>query len=214
MKQVFILIMFLFASLLGLAQEADTLHTEAELKKGFWQDVTSLYVGVGTEAAPSPDGTEPSVQYQLGMEYKKFHFGLTMIDYVGEYEQRLIFPNQFSMRYRHGGVYLGRDIWRSNLIHINGLIQLSHGDVVWQRSGTGEDVFRDKMTVWQPTLQVEINPEYIVAGYVNIGYRQVNGLELPRITSEDFSGLVVQFGLRLGLFRKTKKASSEDEEDL
>lgn len=214
MKRVSILLLFLSATLIGLAQETDTLQTEPEPPKGFWQDITSLYVGLGTEAAPTPDGTEPSIQLQFGTEYKKFHLGLTLIDYVGEYQQRLIFPNQFSMLYRHGGVYMGRDIWRSNLIHINALIQFSHGDVVWQRVSTGEDVFRDKMTIWQPTLQAEINPGFLVSGYVNIGYRQVNGLELPQISSEDFSGLVVQFGVRLGLFRKTIKVNSEDEEDL
>lgn len=206
--------MFLLATYVGLAQETDTLQTETELKEGFWQDVTSLYIGLGTEAAPTTDGIEPSIQFQLGAEYKKLHLGFTFLDYAGEYQQRLIFPNEFSMLYRHGGVYIGRDIWRTNLIHINGLIQWTHGDVVWERNSTGEDVFRDKMTIWQPTLQVEVNPEFLIGGYVNVGYRQVNGLELPRITSEDFSGLVVQFGVRIGLFRKTKKAIVEDEEDL
>ncbi|MDW3193234.1 MAG: hypothetical protein R8G66_12750 [Cytophagales bacterium] len=212
MKQFSILWILLLASFISLAQETDTLQTETEVKEGFWYDITSLYVGVGVEAAPTTDGTEPSVQLQLGAEYKKFHVGFTMLDYVGEYQQRLIFPNQFDMLYRHGGVYIGRDIWRTNLIHINALLQWSHGDVVWQRNSTGEDVFRDKMTIWQPTLQLELNPELLIAGYVNVGYRQVNGLELPRITSDDFSGLVIQFGVRLGLFRKTKTVSSEDEE--
>ncbi len=205
---------FLFASFTGLAQETDTLQIEPEPKTGFWQNVTSLYIGLGTEAADTPDGVEPSVQLQLGAEYKKIHFGFTALDYVGEYQQRLIFPNQFSMLYRHGGAYVGYDIFRTNFVHVNGLLQFTHGDVVWQRVSTGEDVFRDKMTIWQPTLQLELNPGFLLSGYVNVGYRQVNGLELPRISSEDFSGLVVQFGIRLGLFRKTKKASTEDEEDL
>lgn len=214
MKRVSILLMFLSATLTGLAQETDTLQTEPEPPKGFWQDITSLYVGLGAEAGPTTNGIELSVQLQLGVEYKKFHLGFTTLDYIGNYEERIIFPNQFSMLYRHGGGYVGYDIWRSGFININGLLQLSHGDVVWRRESTGEISFRDKMTIWQPTLQAEINPGFLISGYVNVGYRQVNGLELPRINSDDFSGIVVQFGIRLGLFRKTIKVNTGDEEDL
>lgn len=216
MKQAVILLTILFASCAALAQETekDTLQTETEPKKGLWQEVTSLYVGLGTEAAPAPEGTAPSLQLQFGAEFKKFHFGFVFSDYDGNYEQRLIFPNQFSLLYRHGGAYLGRRIWSSNLFRINGLIQWSHGDVVWQRVSTREGVFRDKMTLWQPTLQLEVNPEFLVAGYINVGYRQMTGLDLPQLSTDDFSGLTVQFGIRLGLFRKTQKLNIEDEEGL
>ena len=213
MKPVALLLTLLLVALIGQAQETDTLQTETIPETGFWPNVTSLYFGVGTEAAPTPAGIEPSLQWQLGGSYKKWHIGFVFTDYLGVYEQRLIFPNQFSMLYRHGGVFLGREIWRSNFFRIHGLIQWSHGDVVWQRNSTGEDVFRDKMTIWQPGLQLEINPEFLASGYVNVGYRQVSTLELPDLSSEDFSGLVVQFGVRIGLFRKSKKDIAEDEED-
>ena len=213
MKQITLLITCLFSSVLLIAQQSDTTQVADEDEKtGFWHEITSLYAGAGTEASPTPDGIEPHVQLQLGAEYKKFHLGLTYLDYIGEYRQLLIFPNEFSMLYRHGGFYVGRDLFSTGFIHVNAILQWSHGDVVWQRAATSEDIFRDKLTVWQPSLQLELNAGFPLSGYVNVGYRQVSGLELPRITSEDLSGLVVQFGVRVGLFRMRKKENPEDEE--
>lgn len=212
MKRNTLLVSCLFLTIYVFAQEADTTQLNQEEKMGFWHEVTSIYIGAGTEAAQTPDGLEPHVQFSMGIEYKKFHLGLTYLDYVGEYSQLLIFPNEFSMLYRHGGVYVGRDILNFGAIHLNAILQGSHGDVVWQRMSTSEDIFRDKLTIWQPSLQIEVNSGIPVSGYLNVGYRQVNGLNLPRIESKDFSGPTIQFGVRLGLFRKSKTQNQEDEE--
>ena len=212
MKQIILLISTLLLIVGAMAQDSDTVMVEEVEKPIFLDGLTSLYLGFGLEGAPTPDGTEPSIQFQIGAEYKKFQFGLTYLDYQGEYQQKLIFPNDFSMLYRHAGVYVGRNLWQTNLIKISAQVQWSHGDVVWKRTGNAEDVFRDKMTIWQPALQVEVDPAPLVSVYANVGYRQVNGLDLPKISSPDFSGLAFQFGIRVGLFRKEKNKSDDDEE--
>lgn len=200
---------FVVSSLLSFGQdiEADTIppedSTALEETKPFLP--VEVYLEGVIVHAPTPKGHSFSSQLGVGLAYKRLSVGAFRSLFQGEYTSILIFPNEFELTYAHGGGYLGYKVLDKEPLEASIRVNFSQGDMVWERTGTNENFARDKFQLVKPEITLSLVPARLVKVYASVGYSKFTDLGLPSITSDDFSGLTLGLGLKLGYFKNENK---------
>lgn len=183
------------------AQELDTLTLDS-----MNQEPPAYYGSVFLDAAgflaPVPSGVNSVVTFGLGLQYNQWIIMFSQSNFKGVYQQYVIFPNVFGLRYRHAGPTLGymihRDQWLSFLVKAS----MQWGDMVWEETDSDTNYFRDTFHLFQGSFQVEVNKLRFVKPYGLIGYQLVNDLQLTGLNQNDFNGVYFGVGLRFGYFNQ------------
>ena len=163
----------------------------------------------GVEAAPSPSILEPNSHVRLGVSLEKFAFSLFATNYEGSHTARVIFPTEFNLLYRNGGLRVDYNAPFKNALFKDKLlsriyIQAALGDVVWNVQENGEDRFREVVWNVQPGIELNYQVLDLLRVSLSMGWRLHSGLDMPSLRASDFSGAIITFGVAVGVFRKLK----------
>lgn len=206
MKAVFVVVIMLVAIGHVAAQRpttssdtltVDSLHIEREIlprKYGFW---------LAAFVEPAYPADADGANLALGISFvanEQFHVGIYGNAFRGQFNSRLIFPNDFAMRYGHAGVWLG---YKTNLdkpVDFTVDLRVGEGKVFWERTDTFYNMFEDYALFVNPAVGVDFRVLKFVALHGEVGYRLVRGLDLPEMSNADFSGLSINFMVKVGLF--------------
>ncbi len=157
------------------------------------------YVAVYYEQSQNPEGFNESLSAEAGIVCRNnFIVAAFGSKYNGNYSALTIFPNEFDMKYRHGGFQVG---YKTDLEkHLDFVVnnKTSFGTVVWQLNG--EHFLKDNFMIINPNLGAEFNFSSILRVGVSGGYRWMGGLELTSLSNNDFSGFTGQAYLKVGFF--------------
>ena len=181
----------------GDSLSVDSLHVEKEVlprKYGFW-----LAAYLEPVYLKHADGANLA----LGLSFvsnEQYHIGFYGNAFRGQFSERLIFPNEFSMRYGHAGIWLGYKTDLEKPFDFTADLKVGEGKVFWERTDNFYNMFEDFALFINPTVGVDYKVLKFVALHTEIGYRAVRGLDLPEVTDADFSGLSVNFMIKVGLF--------------
>lgn len=174
--------------------QPDSLSTEPERKLGFW---LAAYV--------EPPGNASLSGYNAGagasFVYKRrYHVGVYGLVYMGDYQSRLIFPNRFSFHYAHFGVWTGARVPVKDFLFLTGDLKVGEGKVFWERADNFYNMFEDYVLFVNPTIGADIVLFKYLAVHAGVGYRHVEGMNVPQFGDENFSGLSVNLMIKLGWF--------------
>ncbi len=197
-----LLILLLCAHFPLLAQWADEDSievTEAESKKLRYQK-RAIFLGAGVDQSTVFGSLENALFLRGGVQYRQFIAGGFYSHFDQMIQQQIIFPNYFDLRFRHAGGFLGYQVWERKRLSANFLVQYSMGDAVWTSAATLEDTFRDEISFLGLIGEVEYRPIRFAWLYVDVGYRQVLGLDLASTKPSDLSGFNFNFGIKIGVF--------------
>ncbi|WP_416865972.1 MAG: hypothetical protein ACMVP2_27355 [Imperialibacter sp.] len=129
-----------------------------------------------------------------------YHVGAYGSVYMGDYNQRLIFPNEFSMKYSQAGLWAGYKTTLEKPFQFTFDARVGQGKVFWERRDNFYNMFEDYALFVQPSAGCDYKflPFAILHG--EVGYRLVKGLDIPEISDDDFSGLTLNVMIKIGLF--------------
>lgn len=99
---------------------------------------------------------------------------------------------------RHGGFWLGGDIWRREVIHLTIDSKLGWGKVRW--IGSDDFIEDDRIFVFAPQLGAEFNFTNFLKVALTGGYRFVAGASLTGAESTDFNSPVLGLTFKVGYF--------------
>lgn len=99
---------------------------------------------------------------------------------------------------RHGGFWLGGDIWRQKIVHLTIDTKLGWGKARWR--GTEDFIRDDRIFTFIPQLGAELNFTEFLKVAVTGGYRFVAGSNLPGTSSTDFNSPVLGLTFKVGYF--------------
>ena len=133
----------------------------------------------------------------------------------GAFNRRLVFPNQFTMKFIHGGGLAGYKITSIKNYEITIENRISFGHVRWLRSESGSDFVDSSMMIIQPGIGVDFNPMVmfksvkrnpgplhdIIRINLNVGYRIMSGLVIQGLEDGDFNSPVIGLSLKVGYFK-------------
>lgn len=190
----------LFSSLLN-AQELDSVMVDSIIVEEP-KDLFGIYLSLGTTQTPDPVGSSSLGTFDVGIRYKNFESSFVFAAYEDGYQSRIIFPNDFDLLYAYGGGTFAYYLLNSQYYSVAPFVGIYSGDMVWERSDSKEDVFRDKFGLLQIGLKVEspflrfIRPEF------RIGYQAITNLELTGLNNKDFSGIFIGLNVKVGYFNQ------------
>lgn len=200
-------LVFLWLTLVAyplLAQETDSVAVLPELSEETTRKErigdAGIFLATSRLYAPFTKGFQQSITMEAGGYLRSIIAGTFLVVFDGEYTESVIFPNTFRINYLYGGGYVGYRFVINPEMVITSKIQLARGDMIWERTGNFQNVFRDEMMVYQPHLQFEYSPLRFMGITAGAGYRLVSDLSLPDITSADFSGWYMGAGIKIGYF--------------
>jgi len=130
----------------------------------------------------------------------QYHAGVYGVVFRGDYSERLIFPNQFSMKYGHLGLWMGYRSKAKSRFRFTADLRAGQGKVFWERKDNFFNLFEDYALFVQPSLGVDYKVGGFMAVHTELGYRRVYGLELPHVSNADFSGLSTNIMIKIGSF--------------
>ncbi len=209
MKVGFFVVLMLAAATHGVAQKmefptdsisADSVKTFKKPQKegfhryGFW---------LAAFAEPSSVSKASGTNLGIGLSFvfkQQYHIGAYGNVFQGEYTERLIFPNEFSMKYGHAGLWTGYKTHLKKVIDFTGDIKLGQGKVFWERTDNFYNMFEDYALFIQPSVGIDWKILSFVALHTEVGYQQVKGLSIPELSDKDFSGMTFNFMIKVGLF--------------
>lgn len=168
-----------------------------------------LYWGVFSEAAidysPGIKSRTFLTEFNVGIQLKSYYLGLGLHQSTGVYQEIIIFPSVFSLEYQYAGLFVGKSIPLHKLLELDLRFYAGHGDMVWRRESNQRVFARDTYQVYQPGLLLVFKPIEAIKIFGQIGYKWFRGLDLSyvegNLTSEDFSGITLSLGIRLGLYK-------------
>lgn len=131
---------------------------------------------------------------------EKFYLGGYGVAFTGEYDRRLIFPNEFRMKYSHAGVWLGYKTAPERPYQLTAEMRVGEGKIFWERLDNFYNVFEDYALFVQPAVGVDVKLIKYAAVHADLGYRLVRGVDLPGMSDDGLSGLAVNLMLKVGLF--------------
>lgn len=178
--------------------QSDSLATAS---KTTW--ISGAYVQIAMEHSKVNDLTSFNPVLAAAIIVKRnFDLGFFATWYDGNgFVRPLIFPNFFDMSYRYGGGFIGYHRLFDNRFLVGLRMRVGHGEVLWERLDSGENLTSDKMLVLEPQATVGYVFKYVgIEGYV--GYRNVSDLEIPELVNADFNGLQYGISIKLGFLNK------------
>ena len=163
------------------------------------------YMQVGRLFAPSPGGLQQNIWIAGGVFIKRFQLGAFIAPYDDTYLGVIIFPAEFSLNYLYGGGYLGYTILQNKLVDFSATAAVGQGDLIWETTTSFENYFRDEFTMTHIILDIELVPVRFVRPIIQVGYRHMSEIDIPKTSASDFTGLTVAAGLRVGYYTKRPK---------
>ncbi len=197
----------LISSLL-LAQEIpDTLEIEKEPGKiqqfvDRQQDL-GIFGSIIYGTHPQPDGYGTNGRIETGILFNRYIFGAFYAGYDGDFSEKLIFPNTFTIEYEHAGLFLGYKLIQKSTYQLYGKLSFSKGFVQWTPStGHPETFFRDDLSFTQPELQFEATALRFLRLMASLGYKISGPFSLPQLNPGDLEGFYISGGFKFGWFKK------------
>ncbi|MEP0368274.1 MAG: hypothetical protein ABJN36_15475 [Cyclobacteriaceae bacterium] len=185
--------------------EFPTDSLELEMDKKLFTERFAPYLGFNIEGAHERDGYSLSQQISAGVFYQGFTTGVFYSQGGGKVESHPFFPNDYDLPYKQMGGFIGHSLIRHQKIQIYARINLSHADMNWKNKETGSAVFEDRFYFIKPEVQFCYLPTPFVQFFTSLGYRKAHQLKLTEVKSNQYTGLTLNFGMRLGLFYKQPK---------
>lgn len=203
-----LLFLLILVSQLGMAQELDSLYSDsAEVVS---DHLFGVYLIGGLAVSPNP--TESGLGWVktvgVGFRYDKLEAGITVSAFDTHYERRLVFPNAFQLRYGYGGGYLSYHLKETRYVGFSPYGAFQLGDVIWERSDTGESFLREKFSLFQVGVKVDfpVLQDIRYATYLRpelvLGYQRMSEINLSGVSGDDFSGFFIGFNVKLGYFNQ------------
>jgi hypothetical protein len=188
MKKIFTLLICLITLSVAQAQREETLFNRTRLDMtGFWytDSYNFTFFDEDTEYFSGGNvGFEFNRNFILGWSWQR------MRDYAA-----LDNNAQLGYRMRHNGLLLGYVPGSSKVVHPYLSATIGGGRLDFD---DGADFTRDRIFVIQPALGLEVNVFRWFHLGVEGGYRLVNDVDHPNITSTDMSKPYAQIQLRFG----------------
>ena len=131
---------------------------------------------------------------------EQFYAGFYGVVFLGDFESRLIFPNQFSLNYSHAGLWAGYKTRMDRNFQFIADLKTGEGKIFWERNDNYYNMFEDYALFIIPSLGADLELLQFMALHAEIGYRSVHGMDIPQFSDADFSGINVLFMLKIGLF--------------
>ena len=156
--------------------------------------------GISWEAS-APNHNIFSV-FGVGIQYERWMLGFSRNDFQGSVESFVIFPNTFELKYRYGGVDLGYQLNQKSWMSVIAKVGYYRGDMVWRNQEDGQNFLRDEFSLVKLGLMGELAKMKYIKPSLSAGYQKMNGLNLARVASSDFSGLFIVAGIRIGYFNQ------------
>ncbi len=197
MKLPILLMLVMLAAPLLLAQEAaqdSVVEENAVRKAGFWLAV------YGEPAYSSAISGANMGGGAVFLYNESFFAGAYGVVFTGQYEQRLIFPNEFRLNYSHAGIWVGYRTNRAKPVAFTADLKMGEGKVFWERLDNFDNMFEDYALFINPALGVDLQFLDFFALHAGVGFRSVHGLDVPRFSNSDFGGVSFKLMLKVGIF--------------
>jgi hypothetical protein len=198
----FVLIMSMVQ--ISLAQEVA--EDSVEVQPRWYQNMDWTNLGVYAQAdrqyAPTPAGQQLGIRLGTGLQIKRWNFDAFVTTYEDNYSQIIIFPNHFDMSYLYGGFALGFALLQNRWYQVNLNTAFGKGDILWEHSLTYENYFRDTFNMYHAGVEIEATPIRFIRPHVQVGYRKMSEINIPLLNHQDFTGLCLRFGLKIGVYTK------------
>lgn len=117
----------------------------------------------------------------------------------------LIFPNRFNMNVIHGGLLLGYSAKITRRISCEVESKWGLGEIVINYDETGLAIKDQPITVAQVALGIDYQIFTFLKANASMGYRHFNEFSLAEINQDDFSGVLTQFSIKIGNFKKLRR---------
>lgn len=195
------LVLFLFVSSGAFAQELDSLLTDT-IPKPPPKHLIGGFVFLGFNESPGPNTLNSMRTVGAGLRYDKYEAGMSFSFFHDNYVERLIFPNFFNLVYAHGGAYVSYMLIESKKVHAGPVVMFQAGDIIWERADTSVDIFRDKFSLLQLGVKVEMPLLRYVRPELLVGYQSMSNFNLPEIDQANFTGFFVGFNVKVGYFNQ------------
>lgn len=174
----------------------DTLEKEPPAYYG------GIYLKAGASVEPSARVYNAVAFGGVGIQYEKWLLEFTVHEYMGSFQTLVIFPNAFDLSYRYGGVSIGYQLHQTKWITLLANASFFRGDMIWNEVSTGRDFFRDEYNLWKGGVSIEMSRVRYAKLYLQSGYQKIQALDLEAVNSDDFSGIFISAGIRVGYFNQ------------
>ncbi|MFT4833588.1 MAG: hypothetical protein ACI8WP_000342 [Flavobacteriaceae bacterium] len=161
-----------------------------------------IYGEYSAELAPGPERFYYANEIAIGLSYGILSLGIFQNDFKDTYQQKLVFPNSFSLVYRYGGLNLGLRYLTIGNFESSLKLAYGKGDFIWYKNETGETFLRDKFSMIAGEIRVTYRPIKPIRIFVKGTYRRMNELDLDGLESSEFDGLGFGIGLSIGLYNE------------
>ncbi|MEQ9467495.1 MAG: hypothetical protein RLN88_08790 [Ekhidna sp.] len=186
---------------MAAAQEMDTVAVDTVEK-----EPPPYYLGVYVTGSISLEPSSPDqniiTSFGLGVQYQKWMLSFSIHDFRGSYKTYVIFPSVFELDYRYSGPEVAFQAFESEWVGAMLSAAYLRGDMVWKNMNTEENFLRDEFDLLKGAVKVELRRFRYAKPHLAIGYQKVRNLNLDRIGTNDFSGLFVAAGIRIGYFNQ------------
>lgn len=204
-RGLLLFLIFYTATVIAAAQEASTASDSLDLPKWHekvdWSDI-GISLQISRQLAPTPPGRQLGGWVSSGLAIKRWQGGVFISTYEEDYREIIIFPNEFEMNYLYGGYFLSYRFIQNRWFQSNLTAAYGRGDVLWERSTTFENYYRDAFSMYHLMLDLEATPIRFIRPIAQLGYRKMSPISMPLISASDFSGLSIIFGVRIGFYTK------------
>ncbi len=190
-----------FASAQDLAQEQDSVSIDTvEVEPPPYY--LGVYLKGGISLEPSIPNHNIFSVLGVGLQYERWILGFSRNDFQGSVQSFVIFPNTFELKYRYGGVAIAYQLYQKNWVNFLVKAGYYQGDMVWRNQEDGQNFLRDEFNLMKLGVVGEIEFFRYVKPQIWLGYQKMNNLDLSRVRENDFSGLFVAVGIRMGYFNQ------------
>ncbi len=166
----------------------------------------SYYLGIYIEGGGSwePSASDHNLTSFIGggVQYNRWSVGFMIYHFQGAFEDFVIFPNVFSLKYQYSGPNFGYYFLMNRTLKASLNVSYLKGDMIWRDGEDGQDFFRDEFNMIKASLRIELNTIRFLKPYLGVGYQRIRDLDLTGLQSENFSGIQYILGLRIGFFNQ------------
>lgn len=107
----------------------------------------------------------------------------------------------YTTSFEHGGFWLGYNIKPVELIHLGIDAKLGWGEITSRPSTVGVLENSDKVFVFYPQVNAEVNFSYWFKANAGLGYQKTIGVDDFHFSKSDFDGVAFSIQLLFGWFR-------------
>lgn len=106
----------------------------------------------------------------------------------------------YTTSFEHGGFWLGYNINPVDLIHFGVDAKLGWGEITSRSSNVSISKNRDKVFVFYPQVNAEVNFAYWFKANAGLGYQKTIGVDDFHFSNNDFDGIAFSVSLLFGWF--------------